>query len=131
MKYMLDKVAITLTVAVISGCAQTSGYRPVIDPYADPRPAFLQQDVAQCEQIAKENASVGKDTLIQGGTGALIGGATGAAMGAIFGNPAVGAAAGGAIGGIGGAAKGGFQADETYKRIFRNCMRGRGHQVLD
>lgn len=128
---MLDKIAIVFAVAAISGCAQTSGYRPVVDPYADARAPYLQQDAVQCEQIAKENASVGKDTLVQGGTGALIGGATGAAMGAIFGNPAVGAAAGGAIGGIGGAAKGGFQADETYKRIFRNCMRNRGHSVLD
>jgi len=125
------KYRYTLFFILLTGCAQTSGYRPVIDTYGDNRAPFLQQDAQECEIIAKQNASVGKDTLIQGGTGALIGGATGAAMGAIFGNPAVGAAAGGAIGGIGGAAKGGFQADETYKRIFRNCMRNRQHRVLD
>lgn len=116
---------------LLAGCAQTSGYRPVIDTYGDPRAMFLQQDAQECEMIAKQNSGVGKGIATDGITGALIGGAGGAALGAIFGNPAVGAAAGGTIGGIGGAAKGGFQADETYKRIFRNCMRHRSHYVLD
>lgn len=119
------------SVLLLSGCASVSGYSPVVDPYSDRNAYNLSRDYAECEAIAKQSSSVGKDLLIQGGTGALIGGATGAAMGAIFGNPAVGAAAGGALGGLGGASKGGFEADERYKRVFRNCLRSRGHSVLD
>lgn len=115
----------------LAGCASVTGYQPVFDTYADPRAAYLQQDTVQCEQIAKANAGVGKSVATDGLTGALIGGAAGAALGAVIGNPATGAAIGGAAGGIGGAAKGGIMADEGYKRIFRNCMRQRGHVPLD
>ena len=127
----MNKVLSLAAVLVLAGCASAGGYAPVVDTYNDPNAYRVQQDYAQCESIAKQNSSVGKDTLVQGGTGALIGGATGAALGAIIGNPATGAAIGGTVGGIGGAAKGGIEADERYKRIFRQCMRNRGHQVLD
>lgn len=128
---VLDKVAIIAVVLFSTGCAQTTGYKPVIDPYADPRVQFLQQDMAQCEQIAKENSGVGKGIATDGLTGALIGGASGAIGGAFLGDPAVGAAVGGAAGGLIGMTKGGFQADETYKRVYRNCLRNRGHFPLD
>lgn len=131
MNYLLDKVAVIAAITLIAGCAQTSGYRPVVDPYSDSRSSFLQQDIGQCEQLAKDNSSVGRGIATDGITGALLGGAGGAAIGALMGNPATGAALGGTIGGLGGAAKGGFQSDETYKRVFRNCMRNRGHNVLD
>lgn len=128
---MFDKAVMVAALLVMSGCASVSGYHPVYDVYGDQRAAYLQQDNAQCEAIAKQNSSVGRGVATDGLTGALIGGAGGAALGAIVGNPATGAAIGGTIGGLGGAAKGGFQADETYKRIFRSCMRNRGHHVLD
>ncbi|RWZ87203.1 MAG: hypothetical protein EO766_11775 [Hydrotalea sp. AMD] len=124
-------VTALLAPILLVGCASMTGYSPVVDPYSDRNAMNLNRDYAQCEAIAKQSSSVGKDLLVQGGTGALIGGATGAALGAIFGNPAVGAAAGGTIGGLGGASKGGFEADERYKRVFRNCLRSRGHSVLD
>jgi uncharacterized membrane protein YebE (DUF533 family) len=131
MKQMIYKVAAITAIILTSGCAQTSGYRPVVDPYSDSRSSFLQQDIAQCEQLAKDNSSVGKGVATDGITGALLGGAGGAAIGALMGNPATGAALGGTVGGLGGATKGGFQADETYKRVFRNCLRARGHNPLD
>jgi len=112
------------------GCAHSTHYQPVVDTYGDPRAYYLNQDASECEHLAKQ-ASVSKGVATEGLTGALIGGAAGAALGAVIGDPATGAAIGGAAGGIGGAAKGGIQADETYKRIFRNCMRNRGHRVLD
>jgi hypothetical protein len=43
----------------------------------------------------------------------------------------MGAAVGASAGALGGVAKGAIEGDETYKRIYRNCMRGRGHRVLD
>ncbi len=126
------KNVLLIVVSIVTvGCSSMSGYTPVVDPYTSRNPAYIQQDMAQCEALAKQTSSVGKDTLIQGGTGALIGGAAGAALGAIAGNPATGAAIGGTVGGIGGASKGGIEADERYKRVYRNCMRNRGHSVLD
>lgn len=126
MKHILIATAIVL----LAGCAQTTGYKPVIDTYGDQRTMYLQQDLAECKQIANQS-SVAKGIAADGLTGALIGGAGGAAMGALFGNPATGAAAGATVLGLGGAAKGGFEANDTYKRIYRNCLRNRGHRVLD
>ena len=126
----MKKVLLLGVVLFATGCAQTTGYRPVVDTYGDQRYQYINQDAEQCQQLASES-SVGKGVATEGLTGAFIGGATGAALGAIVGNPATGAAIGGTVGGLGGATKGGVEADQTYKRIYRNCMRNRGHRVLD
>jgi outer membrane lipoprotein SlyB len=119
-----------ITLLFLSGCASITNYKPIVDTYDDPRASFLVQDTQECEQIAKQ-VSVEKDVLSYGATGALVGGAGGAAYGALFGNPAIGAAAGAIGSSIASATYGGFQADERYKRVYRNCLRGRGHKVLD
>ena len=125
---LLISVAI---IATLSGCAQTTGYRPVIDPYGDPNAAYLGQDDAQCKQLASDNAGAAKDAATNGVAGALLGGAAGAVGGAFLGNPGMGAAIGASAGALGGVTKGAFEGDETYKRIYRNCLRQRGHRVLD
>lgn len=125
----MKKLYITLFL-LLSGCASVTQYRPIVDTYGDTRASFLVQDTQECEQIAKQ-VSVAKDVASYGATGALVGGAGGAAYGALFGNPAIGAAAGAIGTSIAGATYGGFQADERYKRVYRNCLRNRGHRILD
>jgi uncharacterized protein YcfJ len=124
-------VMMMIAVFVISGCAQTTGYRPVIDVRSDPRAQYVGIDDQECQRLASDNAGAGKGALVDGGVGALAGGAIGAVAGAFAGNPAIGAAIGASAGGIGGVAKGAYQGDENYKRIYKNCMRGRGHTPLD
>lgn len=119
-----------ITLLLLSGCASVTQYKPIVDTYGDTRATFLTQDTVECEQIAKQ-VSVAKDVVAYGATGALVGGAGGAAYGALFANPAIGAAAGAIGSSLAAATYGGFQADERYKRVFRNCLRGRGHKVLD
>lgn len=125
----MNKIYIIFFV-LLTGCAQTTGYKPVVDTYGDNRIQYIDYDMQDCQRIASQS-SVAKGVAIDGLTGAVIGGATGAALGAIIGNPATGAAIGGTVGGIGGASKGGFEADANYKKIYRNCMRNRGHRILD
>jgi uncharacterized membrane protein YebE (DUF533 family) len=127
----VKKVLTVMGILFISGCAQTTGYKPVVDSYGDPRAMYLQQDMMDCEYLASQNAGVGKNVMTDGLAGGLIGGAAGAAIGAVVGNPGAGAALGAAAGGVGGMAKGGIMGDETYKRIYRNCLRQRGHRPLD
>jgi uncharacterized membrane protein YebE (DUF533 family) len=126
----MKKIALLIITLVMVGCAQTTGYRPTIDAYGDQRYQYINQDAADCEAIAGQS-SVGKGIATDGFVGALVGAAGGAALGAVIGNPATGAAIGAAAGGIGGGAKGGIEADQTYKRIFRNCMQNRGHRTLN
>jgi outer membrane lipoprotein SlyB len=122
---------ILASVIVANGCATYGGYQPVVDPYNDPNMGRLEQDKAECDSLAKQAGNVGTDTLKGAGVGALIGAAGGAAMGAIFGNPATGAATGAAIGGIGGGTTQGIDADNQFKRAYINCLRNRGHNVIN
>ncbi len=115
-----------------TACTNRNTWRPTIDPYNNPASERLSVDEAQCRQIANEAAGGAGSGAAKGGAmSALLGAATGAAMGAIWGDPGGGAAAGAAFGAAGGGARGGMSSDAHFKQVFSNCMRGRGHNVLD
>lgn len=131
----MKKLTLSLSIfsaALISGCYSQGGWTPTVDPYNDPNAYRINQDIAECRQLASQ-ASGGtvKETAIGAGVGGLIGAAGGAVVGAFTGNPGAGAAIGAAAGGFGGAAKQGFSAEEAYKRGYSNCMRNRGHRVVN
>lgn len=117
---------------LLSACASQTGWTPTVDPYNDRNAYRINQDMAECKQLAT-NASGGsvKETATGAAVGGLIGAAGGAALGAIAGNAGTGAAIGAAAGGIGGATKQGLQSDDQYKRAFNNCMRQRGHNIVN
>ena len=117
---------------LFSACATQTGWSPTVDPYGDPNADRLNQNYDECKQLALQ-ASGGTATQTATGTviGGLIGAASGALIGVISGNPARGAAYGGAIGGIGGGVKKGFEAEGGYKKAYNNCMRHRGHYILN
>lgn len=127
----MNKIFGILIVLLATGCASTTGYRPTVDYYGDPRAAYLQHDDFECRQISEQNAGAGKEALVNGGTGALLGAGAGAVAGAFLGNPGMGAAVGASAGALSGVTKGALEGDDRYKRIYRNCMRNRGHRVLD
>jgi len=124
--------AIVFSAVIMSGCASQGNWSPTVDPYDDPNAANISRDKVECRQLAQ---NAGGGTAREVGKGALIGGAigaaAGAALGAAVGSPGSGAAAGAAIGGFGGGAKQGFGSEENYKRAYINCMRGRGHNVIN
>ena len=114
-----------------TGCAATTGWTPTVDTYNDPNAYRLNQDMQECEQLASQAASSVKETATGAVAGGLIGAAGGAALGALTGNAGKGAAIGAAAGGIGGAATQGIRSDDQYKSAYRNCMRQRGHNVIN
>jgi len=117
-----------------AGCAEYGGYRPTVDTYNDPNAQNVSRDEADCRGLARQ-ASGG--TAAQAATGGLVGGLIGAASGAAIGaaagggNAGRGAAIGGAAGGLGAGTYKGVEADANYKSAFRNCMRNRGHNVIE
>ncbi len=117
---------------LFTGCASRGGYAPTVDPYGDPNAGRISQDTAECRTLAEQASG---DTAAEAGKGALVGGllgaAAGAAIGAAVGAPGTGAMVGAAAGGLGGGAKEGLSAEETFKRSYQNCMRNRGHNVID
>jgi len=132
LKIKITTVSSVLACLLLTSCAQMTSYQPTVDTYGDPNAFRLNQDMAQCQQLASQ-ASGGalKETAIGAGVGGLIGAAGGAALGAIIGNPGTGAAIGAAAGGMGGAAKQGLQSSDTYKSAYNSCLRQRGHKVIN
>ncbi len=117
---------------VFIGCASQSGWEPTVDPHGDPHAEAIEYDKRECENLAHQasggtGASATKGAVV----GGLIGAAGGAAIGAAFGSPGTGAMVGAAAGGIGGGTSQGFKAEDEYKRAFINCMKNRGHNVIN
>lgn len=123
--------ALVATLA-LAGCVNQNTWTPTVDPYTDPHAARLATDEAQCRQIAIK-ASGG--SLHETGKGAILGGllgaAAGAAIGAAAGDPGMGAAVGAAAGGFGGGAYQGYKSNQSFEQVFENCLRERGHNVLN
>lgn len=125
------KSCLVIAAITVTGCNTVTGYRPVVDTYGDNNAYRLNQDMAQCEQLAKEASSLGKQTALGAGVGGLIGAGGGAAVGAVMGKPGIGAAIGAIAGGVGGASKQGIQADNEFKTAYNSCLRQRGHRVIN
>lgn len=120
-----------LLAVLFSGCASYSNWQPVADPSNDKNAANLGVDTEQCRQLASQAGSVGTETAKGVAVGGLLGAAAGAAIGAVAGDPGAGAAIGASAGGIGGGTATGISADDQYKRAYINCMRGRGHNIIN
>ncbi len=114
------------------GCASYGTWRPTVDPYNDPNAHRIQQDLAECQQLAKQASGGTWEEAVKGGlAGGAIGAATGAVVGALAGAPGKGAAWGAGLGGMSAGTWQGLSAEERYKRVYIQCMRNRGHNVLD
>ncbi len=124
--------SVLVCIAFAPGCASQSGWTPTVDTYGNSRAQYLSQDLAECKALAEQSSG---GTASEAGKGAAVGGllgaATGAAIGAAFGSAGRGAAVGATVGGVGGGRRKASQAEATYKRAYSNCMRGRGHNVID
>ncbi|MGD0959725.1 MAG: glycine zipper family protein [Methylomonas sp.] len=124
--------SIILVSLLLPGCASQTGWTPTVDTYNDPNAARLNLDMSECQQLANSaSGGTAKQTAIGAGVGGLLGAAGGAAVGAALGNPGTGAAIGAAAGGIGGGAQQGLGSEQDYKRAYSNCLRERGHKVIN
>ncbi len=122
---------VMLSTLMLTACYSYGGYQPTVDPSNDPNAYRLNQDIAECKQLAQQSSGgTVKETAIGAGVGGLVGAAGGAVVGAFTGNPAAGAAIGAAAGGLGGAAKQGFTAEDRFRNAYNQCMSNRGHNVI-
>lgn len=116
--------------ALATGCASVSGWRPIVDTRMDQHPETVQRDTVECKALADQASDITKEVGMGAGVGAVTGAAAGAAVGAVAGSAATGAA-GGAILAIPAGLWEGYQANEDFKRAFKNCMRQRGHTLVN
>ena len=125
-------VALILCCAVGVGCASRSTWTPVVDTYGSDRAQYLTQDLEQCRALAQRAAGGAAEETARGAViGGAIGAAAGAAIGAIVGAPGQGAAIGATVGGVGGGTRNAAQSDVSFRQAYTNCMRERGHRVIN
>lgn len=109
--------------SLLGACAQMgTDVSPVLDGAPN---AQFQSDLAECRAIARNQSQLDHETMAAAVIGAGIGGILGEA-------DDEGDALGGALAGaLAGAAMGVSEASETRETIVLNCLRGRGHAVLN
>ncbi len=127
----MKKIIPLILLTALSACASQSGWTPVVDTSHDRHIASLNEDLSECKQMADQAADQGGTMAENGAIGAVGGAAGGALLGAIAGNAGAGAAIGAVTGTGLGLASGGIDSDQTYKRAYINCLRQRGHPVIN
>ena len=97
-----------------------------VDPILDGAPnAQFQSDLSACRSLARSQKQLAQETMAAAALGAGIGGVLGEV-------DDDGDALGGAVvGALAGAATGASEARETRETIVLNCLRGRGHAVVN
>ena len=127
----LTTTSIFIGSMLLTACASQGGWTPTVDTYNDPNAGRINQDMAECKQLASHaSGGTATETAVGAGTGALLGAAGGAVIGAFTGSPGMGAAIGASTGALGGGAYKGLSAEDKYKNAYNNCMSGRGHKVV-
>jgi outer membrane lipoprotein SlyB len=114
------RLPIVLALLLLAGCQ----YRPVVDQKMSTNPERFDADLVECRQIA-EGGGGG-----QAAGGAAGGAVVGGALAIATGRPdRIGQAAGG--GAVIGGARGAGASGREKRAIVRNCLKGRGHAVLN
>ncbi|WP_425091906.1 glycine zipper family protein [Tropicimonas sp. S265A] len=119
-KYM----ALLATAALMSACANSgANYVPVIDGAVGPN---FNSDLAQCQNLAASQSVVDGRTAGSAATGAAVAGASSV----IFNDNSDNLGRAAAVGALAGATGSAIQNNANREAIVRNCMRGRGYNVV-
>ena len=115
-----------------AGCVTQQPWTPTVDTFGNSQAQYVSRDMEQCRNLAHQVSGNATSQAARGAvTGGLVGAAGGAALGAAFGNAGRGAAVGAAAGGIGLGAARASQSETAFQQAYVNCMRQRGHNVLN
>jgi outer membrane lipoprotein SlyB len=122
----------TVLALLTAGCATQQTWVPTVDTFNNSRNQYIGRDMEECRALALRVSGSAPEEAVRGAvTGGLVGAAAGAAIGAAFGNAGRGAAVGAATGGIGAGASRASQSEQAFQQAYANCMRQRGHNVLN
>ena len=123
---------IFVSVSLLAGCASQSQWSPTVDTYGNSRAQYLSRDMEECRSLARSaSGGTGEQAAKGAGIGGLAGAAGGALIGTMVGRPGRGAVLGAAAGAAGGGVYSGTRTEQQFKQAFSNCMRQRGHNVIN
>ncbi|MEM0945873.1 MAG: glycine zipper family protein [Pseudomonadota bacterium] len=110
--------------AVLAACANTgSNYIPIIDGPVGPN---YNNDLAQCQALAAQQGNLGSSA----GQNVAVGAGVGAAGAVILDGNSDNLGEAAAVGALAGLAGSALDQQRNKERIIRNCMRGRGYNVV-
>ena len=119
----MNKVMLTLTLmalVMIMGCGHR--HKGIVDTQGVDMQQY-RRDLFECQQYAEQvDPKAAKGAV----AGAVIGGAIGGVL-----DGKKGAQKGAGVGAITGLAKGGAKTRREKSQVVKNCMRGRGYNVLN
>lgn len=115
------------SVCLITGCAGTGAeYQPIVDTS---RGAQYQSDLASCQALSETKSLMNPETKTMAAAGAMLGATAGfddEADGERIESGIVGAVLGGLLGAAGGSVGSHFERQD----IIKNCLTGRGYNVV-
>lgn len=112
--------------------AAQSNWTPTVDTFDSSRAQYLARDQWECRELAMRTSGSPSGSAARGAIrGGAVGAAGGAAIGAALGNAGRGAAVGAAAGGISRGVGQANASEAQFRRAFSNCLRQRGHNVID
>jgi len=131
-------LSISACLSLLAGCATTSQtqWTPTVDTFGNSRAQYLSRDMEECRSLALRASGTTGEQATQGAVqGGLLGAAGGAAIGGIAGGSWSGAGTGAALGAVAAGLAGGVsrsrQTEQEFKQAFQNCLRQRGHNVIN
>lgn len=126
----MKKLCTIILVGLMSGCAvegHHSGTRVVVDwSQIDDNNRYY-QDLAQCRALSEEVPGAGQSAA----AGAVGGALFGALVGVLIGDSGDFALQGAGLGAVSGAAGGAGHGAINRDEVMKNCLRGRGYNVLN
>jgi len=118
------KFSLASALLVMAACQNTgANYTPVVDGAIGPNYSY---DLAQCQQLAARQPNLDSNTAGKAAAGAGVA----AASTAVFNNKGNNVRDAAALGALAGVTAGALEANANKETIVKNCMRGRGYNVV-
>ena len=123
---VITKLFLTLiALPILGGCAGAN-VRPIVDLKGKDQ-ATYENDLQQCQSYATQQSGAASTGAMAAAGGAVLG----AALGLVAGGNRTGIAQTAGVGGVIGGAGGMFEGNKAQENVVKQCLRGRGYNVLN
>lgn len=126
-------LAVTLGLPLfVAACATSQPWTPTVDTFGSDNSQYVHRDMHECRELAfRVSGSTPNQTVRGAATGGLVGAVGGTAIGAALGHTGRGAAIGATAGALGSGVASNRSTENAFQQAYVNCMRQRGHRVLN
>jgi outer membrane lipoprotein SlyB len=117
---------------LVAACATSQPWTPTVDNFGSSQSQYVHRDMHECRELAFQVSGHTPNQAVRGAaTGGLVGAVAGTAIGAAVGHTGRGAAIGATAGAVGAGATRARSTEQAFQQAYVNCMRQRGHRVVN